>query len=276
MRSASTGIFAPTLLALTFFAASPASAQLRPLDPVDWDVLGSETHTIVVGAGLYGGQRASLAGTEGRLFELGTFRANWSLGRVSLELSGTAQRVFEEQSSFAQPLAGVRPVEGSFRHDNGDYRVTTVVQLTHPGSQVGAAVRFGVRLPTTDDRQGLERDQSDFYSTVVGRTVHGPFEVVGEMGLGINGTRDLQVGQVDPMLFALSGKWRFDGWALVAEATGQHDTRRGADRRGTEDLGEARFGVRMGRARWVRVTAVRGWTPYSPDLGMTVAFGTRF
>ena len=100
--------------------------------------------------------------------------------------------------------------------------------------------------------------------------------MVGEVGLGINGTRDLQVGQVDPMLFSLASTWSFGRYALVAEATGQHDTRRGADRRGTEDLGEGRIGLRVGHTRWVRISAVRGWTPASPDFGLAVMFGTRF
>lgn len=267
---------AGSLLISLLLPATRASAQLRPLDPLDWGVLGPEGNTVVVGTAFYSGQRASLAGTEGLLLELGAFRASWGFGRVAVELAGTALRVFEERSTFADPIGGVLPAADDRRRDVGDYRVSTILGLTRPGSRLGAALRFGVRLPTTDDVQGLERDQTDFYSLLVGRAADGPWELVAEAGLGINGTRDLQVGQVDPMLFALSGSWDFGSLAALVEATGQHDTRRGADCRGTEDLGEARLGLRLGEARWLSVTAVRGWTPSSPDFGVAVMLGTRF
>ncbi len=44
----------------------------------------------------------------------------------------------------------------------------------------------------------------------------------------------------------------------------------------TEDLGEARLGIRLGDQRWFSIAAVRGWTLVSPDLGLMVQWGTRF
>ncbi len=270
------GLVAQAWVPAAFWVAAPLAAQLRPLDPLDWGILGPHANTVVVGSGFYAGQRASLAGTKGRLLELGAFRASWSLNRVALELSGTALRVFREESRFATPLPGVGPPEQHRREDTGDYRVSTIVQLTHPGSPEGVALRFGVRLPTTDDVRGLERDQTDFFTTLAGRLARGPWSVVGEIGLGINGTRDLRVGQVDPMLFALSASWDFGLFTGILAATGQHDTRPNPEFRGTEDLGEGRVGVRVGTAHWVDFSLVRGWTPTSPDVGLSVAFGVRF
>jgi hypothetical protein len=78
------------------------------------------------------------------------------------------------------------------------------------------------------------------------------------------------------MLFALSSSWNFGPFTGVLQAVGQHDTRPNPEFRGTEDLGEGRLGVRVGKLRWVTAFLVRGWTPTSPDLGLSVAFGTRF
>ena len=256
--------------------ASSVSGQLRPLEPLDWSTVGVEGHSLELGGGYFSGQRASLAGTEGRLMELGSFRATWSLGRVALGLSGTALRVFEERTVFRDPLDDVVPAEGSYRRDIGDYRVETVVRLAEPKPGRTLALRFGVRLPTTDNLQGLDRDQTDFFSMLAGRVTRGDLAVGGEVGLGINGTRDPENEQVDPILFALSARYDLGGARAVVELTGQHDPRAGGDRRGTEDLGEARLGVEVGRRRWLSIAAVRGWTASSPELGVIVAFGANF
>lgn len=256
--------------------AAPAAGQFRPLEPLDWRALSSP-YTAELGGGFYTGQRASLAGTTGRLLELGTFRASWNLNRVTLEVGGTALWVFHEQSVFADPFGEVRPARDGRRVDTGDYRVSTVVQLTHPGSPAAVALRFGIRLPTTDNLQGLGRDATDFFSTVAGRWADDVLDLSGELGLGINGTRYSHNEQVDVLLFGLTARYAVaPHLALQLQGMGQHDTRPNPEWRGNEDLGEARAGVVVGRKRWISVSAVRGWTPASPDFGVAVQLGTRF
>jgi hypothetical protein len=257
-------------------ASAPADAQLRPLEPLDWSTLGVEGQSVVVGGGAYSGQRASLAGTEGRLLELGAFRATWSLGRVALEFAGTALWLFDERSTYAPAVPLVLPADGSRRTDNGDYHVSTVVRLVEPWPGSALALRFGVRLPTTDNLKGLDRDQTDFYSLLALRVARGPVSVAGEVGVGIYGTRDARYEQVDPLLFALTAGYGRGRVRPFLELAGHHDTRAGREHRGTEDLGEGRVGVRVGGTRWVSVSAVRGWTPSSPDFGLIVRFGTHF
>jgi hypothetical protein len=270
-------VLATTLAAAAVLAtAAPAAAQFRPLEPLDWRALGTR-YTAEVGGGVYTGQRASLAGTSGRLLELGTFRASWNLDRVTLEIGGTALWLFHEESVFADPLGEIRPAHNGRRVDTGDYRVSTVVQLTHPGSPTAVALRFGVRLPTTDNLQGLGRDATDFFSTVAGRWARGPMDLSGELGLGINGTRYTHNEQVDVLLFGLTTRYVvMPKVAIQLQGMGQHDTRPNPEWRGNEDLGEARAGVVVGQDRWIAVSAVRGWTPASPDLGLVVQLGTRF
>lgn len=229
-----------------------------------------------VGGGVYGGQRASLAGTKGLLVEVGSFRAAWGLGRVSLELAGTALRVFEERSSFAAPASDVIPSENARRTDAGDHRVSTLVALTPVEGPAGLALRFGARLPTTDNLQGLDRDQTDFFALLVGGLAGARAGVSGELGIGVFGTRDALNEQVDVLLFGLSAHHAVGPAEVVLALTGQHDTRSAPEWRGNEDLGEARLGLRFGEARWITVAMVRGWTPHSPDLGATVQIGTRF
>lgn len=273
------GLPTRALLVTLVLLGSPAAArgQIRPLDPVDWGVMDRAGWTLEMGGGLYTGQRASLAGAEGRLLDLGSFAASWSLGRVALRLAGTAVRVFDDHRSFAGPIGGALPFErGRRRVDAGDYRVSTMVELTAPGSDVAALLRFGVRLPTTDNVKGLDRDRTDFFSSLAGRVVHHRWSLRAEAGLGVNGTRDPDNEQVDPFLFFLGGRWHGDRVQPFLELLGQHDTRPGPDQRGAENLGEARLGVRLGGDRWVRLAAIRGWTRMGPELGLEVRLGAAF
>jgi hypothetical protein len=267
------------LLAAAVFLGSalPAAGQLRPLDPVDWIALHASARTAEVGGGLYGGQRASLAGTEGRLLELGSFAATWRTGRIALRLAGTALRVFQDRSSWARPIAGAREFDRTRRRvDSGDYRLSTLVALTPPAADQAALVRFGVRLPTTDNGQGLERDRTDFFASLAGRVLQGPVALTAEAGIGVLGTRDPEHEQVDPLLFAVGASWRTGEVRPFVTLLGQHDTRPGRDLRGVENLGEARLGIRVGSHRWLQAAILRGWTRMGPDLGIELRLGTRF
>lgn len=255
---------------------APAAAQLRPLDPLDWADLERSGRTLEMGGGIMSGQRASLAGTEGRLLELGAFRAVWRIDRVALELSGTAFRIFDDRVVFADPVGGTARADGTSRTDVGDYRVATTVRLSGADARVGAALRFGVRLPTTDNAKGLGRDQTDFFSTLATRVRAGAWDVRAEAGLSVNGTRDPENEQIDPFLFALSAVADLGRVDPVVELVGQHDPRAAPEPRGTENLGEARLGIRVGEAHWIRVMLIRGWTRMGPEAGLSVRLGTRF
>lgn len=264
------------VVALALHVSAPAAAaQIRPLDPLDWHAFDDQGRSFeaALGIGVYLDQRASLAGTEGRLLELGNFRATWTAGQVAVQLSGTAVRVFEDERRFAEPYGQARPLSEHSRVDAGDYRVSTIIRLAPGTGNPDVALRFGVRLPTTDNGDGLERDQTDFFTTVGGRYWAGNLFVSGELGVGVLGTRNPAHEQVDPILFAADLTWDL-GWIQPElEVVGQHDPRRNPDLRGNEDLGEVRLAVRKGERRWVRLAMARGWETFSPGLGLFLEGG---
>lgn len=266
----------PLLLLGSLLASAPAQAQLRPLDPLRWGDGEAGAREVRVGAGVFQGQRASLAGTSGRLVELGTYVASVRMGRVRVELGGTALRVFADDSVYSEPAAGARPPDGRPRVDTGEHRLGTVVHLSSEARPLAAALRFGVRLPTTDNLEGLGRDQTDFYATVAARWRRGRARVTGEAGLGVYGTRDPLREQVDPLLFAAGVGWDARPLRIDLEAVGQHDTRRGAALRGIEDLGEVRLSAGVGERRRVTLTLVRGVARHSPAFGLVVESAFRF
>lgn len=235
---------------------------------------GGRTVSAQVGGGWMAGQRASLAGTQGTLVEAGNWRAFWRTGRVVLEGGGTVQRYFDEESSFAAPEPYVKPADDGKRHDAGDYRILTAIRLTDEGAPVAAALRFGTRLPTTDNAVGLDRDATDFMATLGGRTVRGPVALQAEAGVGIFGTRRPTFEQDDLLVYALRAEYAAGALRPMATVLGQQVGRpRRREIRGNESLGEVRLGVRAGGRRWLLAEAVAGYTPFSPEWGLLVSAG---
>lgn len=256
---------------------SALQAQLRPLDPVDWQWLaGDDVLSLQIGVAAFSDQRASLAGTEGDLWQFGDLYAGWRTGRVVLEASGTAYRRFRDRTRFAQPHGGAEPTEDDWRSDAGDFRLTTTVQLTREGAQRLALLRFGTRLPTTDNRVGLERDRTDFYGLVGGALVRDAWWIGAETGVGINGTRDPEMEQSDVWIFLVS-TGRQVGWLTgTLQLAGHADGMRDAAVRGNEELAEIRVGLRAGSRRWVSAALLTGLTDFSPGHGLQLTVGTTY
>lgn len=226
-----------------------------------------------VGASRLLDQRASLAGTAGDLWEAGNFAIAWRTGRVILEAGGTAQRFFHETESFAPPYPDVEPSADGDRHDSGDYRISTTVRLTPSWFPATGVVRFGTRLPTTDNATGLDRDALDFFATVGALGSRGMFAVAGEAGLGIQSTREDRFEQDDVLLYSFRVELRSGSFTPSLAVLGQKHGPTHHSIRGVEDLGEMRAGVRIGRKFWARAEYVRGYESFSPSGGFVVTAG---
>ncbi len=250
-------------------------AQLRPLDPLEWQAFdAAEPVRLELGVAGFDGQRASLAGVRGELWELGVVRASWRTGRVLFEASGTALRVFHDEVRLEEPVAGVKPARDGRRLDAGDWEVATAVRLTPADRPVDLALRFGTRLPTTDNRVGLERDATDFFALVAGRWRVGNLALSAESGLGIHGTRDPEFEQSDVWSYALAVAYQRGGLTSRIELVGQKDGLDYRPPRGTEELRELRLSVSAGRKRWIALSLVRGLAEFSPAAGLSIAIGT--
>jgi hypothetical protein len=269
---------ARTLLALTFFslAAREARAQLRPLDPVDFQAFHGAPVRVQAGGGFFLNQHASLAGTRGTLWEVGEFRATIRTGRTVVELGGTIQRLFRDDEVLYPPFGDAAPpTQDGHRHDAGDYRVGAVVRLTPDASRTLATLRFGTRLPTTDNRVGLDRDAIDFYTTLAAHRHFAALALAVEAGLSINGTRVPTYEQADVLVYAVTAELTAGRIAPYVAVMGQQDFQENPIR-GNEDLSELRAGLRAGTTRWLNVAWVRGLTEYSPSNGLQIGLGMAF
>jgi hypothetical protein len=249
---------------------------LRPLDPTDFRALDGDRIRVQIGGGAYFEQHASLAGARGRLLELGDTRVSWRSGRILIEIGGTLQRFFREDTVMQPPAEGVNAstIDGT-RHDVGDYRVQTVLRLTADTVGTDAILRFGTRLPTTDNRVGLERDQMDFFAVVGAARALGRMHVGAEAGISINGTRLSHYEQSDVLIYAATLEYRGGVFAPFVAIVGQQDFHEWAAR-GNEDLGELRAGLRLGKRRWLSATLLHGFHDSSPRTGFTLSAGAAF
>jgi hypothetical protein len=262
-----------TAVVITLFPVA-APAQLRPLEPFEWRMFeGGRTVSAQVGGGWLRDQRASLAGTEGTLVEAGNWRAFWRTGRVVLEAGGTVQRFLDEDARFAPPEPEVAADDDGKRRDAGDYRILTAVRLTGERAPVAAALRFGARLPTTDNTVGLDRDATDFFATVGGHAARGRLAVQAEAGVGIFGTRETNFEQDDLLIYAVRAEYAAGPVAPMLTVVGQQVGAGHREIRGNESLGEVRLGARIGGRRWLLAEAVAGYMDFSPGFGVLVSAG---
>jgi hypothetical protein len=221
----------------------------------------------------YREQRASLAGTEGDLLEVPTISLAWRSGRIAILASGTGQRFFTEKKRFAPPYFGVRPTSNGKRHDSGEYTVGTAVRLTPQSDRLEGLLRFGTRLPTTDNETGLDRDAIDFFATLAARTRRGPIAVGVEAGLGINTTRDSVFEQDDLFLYAARLEYDRGMIAPSIVVVGQEHGPAHHEIRGVEDLSEVRLALRFGDRKWIRIEGTKGLVTFSPSYGVSIAVG---
>jgi hypothetical protein len=167
----------------------------------------------------------------------------------------------------------VRPADDGERRDAGDYRILTAVRLTREAAPVAAALRFGTRLPTTDNTVGLDRDATDFFATLGGRAARGRLALQAEAGVGIFGTREDAFEQDDLLIYAARSEYAAGPVVPMLTVVGQQVGTGHREIRGNESLGEVRLGVRAGRRRWLLAEAVAGYTDFSPGFGVLVSAG---
>jgi hypothetical protein len=272
-RSRNVPVWWVACLGALLLDVADARAQLRPIEPIEWSLLEQDnTFSASAGLGVLFEQRASLAGTEGTLLEVGNFAVAWRAGRISLELAGTLSRRFTDKQVFRAPSFGANPPDGQPRRDAGDIRASTLVRLAGDGQTGFVVLRFGTRLPTTSEESGLDRDRTDFFASIAGRWRHGALAVSGESGLGIFGTRIPDYDQSDVFTYSAGLEYDFGPFTPSAWFLGHQD---GTPRIviGNEDLRELRLGVRAGHRRWLQATLVRGFAEFSPGAGLLLAGG---
>jgi hypothetical protein len=250
--------------------AAPVNAQLRPLDPMEWSIFDDDVRVAAsVGTSILWDQAATLAGTRGRLHEVGNYTAAFRSGRFAMSLGGTALLRYHDRERYAEPIGAARAPNGSVREDAGRAIAATLVRLSEHHWPVDLVVRFGSVIPTTSDDAGLDRDRTDFFALLGARYQRGDLAVSMENGVGINGTVHADYPQSDVWTYQFGLSWGNPRFRGVAALVGHQDGMRRTVR-GNEDQREARIGVDVGRTRSFAIRYVIGLAEHSPRSGISV------
>lgn len=259
---------------LVFLGQNGAAAQLRPVEPLDWRGFSSQKSVgVSLGVGYLADQRVSLAGVRGDLVELGEVRVAVVRDRFQIEVAGTPQRLLRDERFVEAPTGDARAMSRErARHDAGDYRVATAIALSEPADGSYETLRFGTRLPTTDNKVGLDRDQTDFFAQLGLHRRWTRVTLGAEAGVSINGTRRPEYEQSDVLAYDVSVSYAGARLQPALVLVGQNDLR--AERtRGNEDLAEVRGVLRLGSLRWVEGGVVMGLSEFSPGVGVVLRAG---
>ncbi|HSJ08752.1 MAG TPA: SURF1 family protein [Longimicrobiales bacterium] len=264
-RSAPPAVIAAILV---LAGAAPADAQLRPLEPMPWQVFEGGTWGLVeVGAGVLWDYPVPLAGARGRLFEGGNYRIAVRSGRMAMEAGGTAIWHVREDTRYDTPEDGVEPAVDGERHEPGVVYAASSLHMTPDSWPVAVFVRFGATIPTTSDESGLDRDRTDFFALIGARHRAGPLTLTMENGVGINGTLDDDLPQSDVWTFAFGATYDLPRLRAVASFVGRQDGHSYVIR-GNEDLHELRVGFDYGRRVLLGVRYIRGLSEFSTGHGV--------
>ena len=262
------------LAACALFAAPEVvSAQLRPLEPLEWRIFDTDVVLIAgAGVGVLWDQPAPLAGTRGTLVEAGAYALTIRSARIAIQLGGTALWRFTEQDTTGAPVGVVEPADG-VRQDAGPAFAYTAFRFSPDSWPADLVLRFGASLPTTSNESGLDRDRTDFFALLSARYTRGALSVSAENGVGINGTMRPGLPQSDVWTYAFGATYALRALTLSADVVGRQDGHSYVIR-GNEDLRELRAGFDIGRTRWLRVRYVRGLESVaSPAHGLRVSAG---
>lgn len=265
---------AAVLTALTLCAVPQSvSAQLRPLDPLEWRIFDDDVVFIAgAGGGMLWQQPAPLAGTRGTLLEAGTYSLTLRSARIAIQLGGTALWRLTERDTIAAPVDVVEPANG-VRQDAGPAFASTAFRFSPDDWPADLVLRFGATVPTTSNESGLERDRTDFFALLSVRYTRGRLSLTAENGVGINGTMRRGLPQSDVWTYAFGAAYALPALSLAADFVGRQDGHSYVIR-GNEDLRELRAGFDLGRTRWLHVRYIRGFDDdASPTHGLRVSAG---
>lgn len=266
-------------IALLAFLLLPvtAVAQHRPLRTQDPVPVPAGHVRVEAGVEWLPGRSFPLSGLEGDLWRIPATGFSIGFGRAELQVDGGFQALSIEARDPSAPFADRLEAEGDVVADIVDPVVAVKVLLRHEGRREPAVgVRLATKLPSADASKGIGTDATDFFVSLLAAKSVGRARVGANVGLGILSVPQTGDRQNDVLTYGGFAVVPIGGrWSAVAEANGRVDVKADTPP-GTEDLGQARLGIRReGRVRWDAALIV-GLTGVEPGLGLTAGATIEF
>lgn len=270
MRVATTTVAA--VLATSFWMASAASAQQRPLITEDPLTVGSGRLLFEGGIDYERDVKYPLSGLSGNLWSLPTLGVSIGVSSIAeIQIDGGFAQKLNVTERVPAPLTPILDFAGTTTSSLRDLLIGTKLQLLgeRPG-RPALGTRFVTRLPLASLESGLGRETTDFAASfLIGKTVES-VRLVGNVGF-LMLEDPLEAAQQDTLMtygFSIA-RAVAEGFELVGEVSGRVNLAE-VDPLGAETRGFGRIGARYTRGS-VRVDGafLLGLSPRDPDWGFT-------
>lgn len=276
---ASPGGFFLTSLLLYFLTSAVVSAQQRPLQTPDAEILPAGTMEAQIGFDFLQDVDFPASGLSGDLTNVGVLRTRTALGRmVELQMEVVLQHFLSVKQQVAGPIPVTLTGPNSTR-GLGDFTFFTKVRLLREGKHRPAlAFRFGYQIPTSDQTRGIGVNTTNVFSEMILQKHLGKLNVYGTAGLAILQAPTATFTQNDVLTYGVAFALPFrQRLTLLGEVNGRYSTRDISPRLvGTESRSHARFGVQIAAGGLVwDVAGIKGLTGRDAKGGFTFGVSKR-
>ncbi len=267
--------FFATFLTIAVLAAGApcASAQQRPLQTEDPEVIGAGRILFEAGVDYEHDYYLPVSGLRGNLFTvppMGVSIGVSSIAEIQID-GGLYQKLTITEHVPRAPFSSLLNIDGDSTSDVDDIHIGAKVRfLSESASRPSMAVRFSTRLPNASNESGLGKDMQDFtVGLLVGKTVQS-IRLVANGGVLILGNPTRPAAQDDLLTYSFSVARAISPSAeVVGEFVGRANFANIVTP-GAEDRGLLRFGARYTKSG-VRLDAglMLGLTARDPEMGFT-------
>lgn len=239
--------FLAGVLALPLLAAA-ASAQDRPLQTADAEIVAPGDVRLQAGLDFLHGQTFPLSGLKGDLTNAGVLNIRVGVARiVEIQVQGIAQQFLSINSQTPSAI-GLTLTGTNSTHDVGDFSLWTKIRLMgQEGRRPSLGFRFGYEMPNSNEARGIGTNTTNIFADFIGDRRFGRLKAFGNLGLEILQSPNALFSQNDELHYgaALSYEAR-PKLHLVAEVNGRYSSRKISPALlGTESHGQGRFGVQI-------------------------------
>jgi hypothetical protein len=262
------------LLCAALFLLLPvaAAAQQRPLVTEDPEVVGPGQVLLELGFDQLWEQRYPVAGLQGTLLRAPTLGVSIGLGIAELQIDGALYQRLQIKERFDAPLAALLDVTGDQTSGIDDFTVATKIRLMGEGvGRPALGIRLATKLPNASNENGLGRDTTDFYASLLLAKTIQSMRVVGNAGVGIMGDATDGSRQNDVLTYGLSlARALTQGSEVVGEINGRMHVSDSDPAPGTASSAIARGGLRFTKGP-VRIDGgvLLGILDEDPKFGVT-------
>jgi hypothetical protein len=246
-------LFLTAFLALS--GAASAQTSNRPLVTEVWDCLEPGQLRVEFGAEYLETPSVAYRFPEGSLLRAPV------LGFTV----GAAERVELQAEGVLHEWAD--PEEGDEVDDYGDFFLWMKWAFFKAKRAPSLGLRWGVKLPNSDDRTGLGKDRTDFFAHFIATKHFRRVSLHANAGLGILERVEGEAAQDDVILYGAAAVFGLDGkgrWFLSAEAAGHSGTGE------TPPNGTGRLALERRAKKWsADIGGFAGLTDESPDWGVS-------